>query len=593
IVTVETAALPTMIGLAGLGALVAATAPRWPPRAALGALAFAVLVGGIAVFDRASLVDDAFISLRYADNLLAGDGLVWNAGERVEGITNLGWTLLLAVLGAVLPLSLEQLALFGCIASWLAVIGLVTAISRELHDETASPWLPWAAGLSAVHGFLTSFATTGLETELTAVLLLGGLYAWLRDRPGWASLVWMLAVVVRLDQALFWAIGAVAVALDAWPRRDLRRMGRYLLPLGLLAVVLLAKLAYYGDIMPNTYYAKNAGETYVSYGAFYLAASYVAGHLWVHVPLAVSWVALSRGREQRFAALVGAMGVLWHAYVLKVGGDFMLGRFLVALVPLLLLAGERAWVHAGRRHVAAGIAVGALLLGTARGVTLIPPNTIAMGLADESTVYPVTSWSPVEVRHSNFHAGRAFGRFLHDRGIEFPLATSGIGMLGYYSRMPVIDVLGLTDATIAHRPSRERGRPGHEKRPGPGYLDEREVVLERVKGRDPWDALRVVRLPPPWRSSRQWKLRRYDTALMERWRTEAPEIGFTDFDTYLSEVFLPSLDDRSTEQLEKDLKFLDRFYWDVNGRDGRRLALVAYLARRVPIRRDRNLRRVP
>ena len=40
--------------------------------------------------------DDAFISFRYAENLVEGRGLVFNEGERVEGITNIGWTLWLA-----------------------------------------------------------------------------------------------------------------------------------------------------------------------------------------------------------------------------------------------------------------------------------------------------------------------------------------------------------------------------------------------------------------------------------------------------------------------------------------------------------------
>jgi arabinofuranosyltransferase len=42
------------------------------------------------------LSDDGFISFRYAQNLAEGRGLVYNAGEYVEGYTNLLWTLALA-----------------------------------------------------------------------------------------------------------------------------------------------------------------------------------------------------------------------------------------------------------------------------------------------------------------------------------------------------------------------------------------------------------------------------------------------------------------------------------------------------------------
>ncbi|MEN0062508.1 MAG: hypothetical protein AAGA48_10185 [Myxococcota bacterium] len=580
----ESAAWPVMLVLALFGAGLAATAARWPKALAPVLVGVAGLLGLGFVVQQASLVDDAFISFRHADNLLSGHGLVWNPGERVEGITNLGWTVLLAVGWALLPGSIEHVALIACGLSWLLVGGLLLGLSRTLHDrpDPAGPWVPWAAGLALVHHFLTSFATTGLETEFTAVLLLAGLLAWLRGRPGWASLIWMIGVVVRLDQALFWGMGFVATALEAWPRRDAARMLRYLAPLGLLAVVLLGKLAFYGDIMPNTYYAKSAGQTYVSYGLFYMSASYVAGHLWLLVGPAVAWVALARGDEQRFAALVGAMGVVWHAYVLKVGGDFMLGRFFVVMVPLLLLAAERTFAHLHGRRPALAIALGALLLGSARGVPLVEPRHIQMGLADEGTIYPVVSWSPLVVDHSNFYAGQAFGTHLEQRGIVFPLATSGIGMLGFYSRMPVIDLLGLTDPLVARQPVTQRGRPGHEKHPPPGYLDKRGVVLERSKKRSKWDAVREISLPPPWRSRRRWLLRRYDRALIERWRTEAPELPVADFDRFYREGYLPTVPSLSRDQLTADLSFLDRFYWDVNGRDARLAELVAELEGRSP-----------
>ena len=46
-------------------------------------------------------LDDAFISYRYARNLAAGIGPVMNAGERVEGVSNLPWTALLGLLGRI------------------------------------------------------------------------------------------------------------------------------------------------------------------------------------------------------------------------------------------------------------------------------------------------------------------------------------------------------------------------------------------------------------------------------------------------------------------------------------------------------------
>jgi arabinofuranosyltransferase len=46
------------------------------------------------------LFDDAMISMRYAENLANGHGLVWNIGERVEGYTNPLMVLIMAVFSA-------------------------------------------------------------------------------------------------------------------------------------------------------------------------------------------------------------------------------------------------------------------------------------------------------------------------------------------------------------------------------------------------------------------------------------------------------------------------------------------------------------
>lgn len=77
----------------------------------VAAIGLAALAWGVVLRARAvqAINEDAFISLRYARNLLAGDGLVFNPGaERVEGITNLLWTLLLAGVSRASGIPLPQ-----------------------------------------------------------------------------------------------------------------------------------------------------------------------------------------------------------------------------------------------------------------------------------------------------------------------------------------------------------------------------------------------------------------------------------------------------------------------------------------------------
>ena len=61
------------------------------------------------------LTDDAFISFRYARNLLEGHGLVFNPGERVEGYSNFLWVLELAAVWRALGVPPEDAA------PWLSV----------------------------------------------------------------------------------------------------------------------------------------------------------------------------------------------------------------------------------------------------------------------------------------------------------------------------------------------------------------------------------------------------------------------------------------------------------------------------------------
>ena len=70
-----------------------------PVRLGLLLAAAGLLVGHALVFDFVN--DDAFISFRYADNLVRHGALVFNPGERVEGYTNFLWVLLGAVFEAL------------------------------------------------------------------------------------------------------------------------------------------------------------------------------------------------------------------------------------------------------------------------------------------------------------------------------------------------------------------------------------------------------------------------------------------------------------------------------------------------------------
>ncbi len=448
-----------------------APAPPDPPRVGLWPrLGLAASAVGLGLRHGACPQDDAFISFRYARHLLDGHGLVYNPGERVEGITNLLWTLILAGAmgtGADPVLAAAALGLVGLGAAVL----LAGALGRAAGPGSAAV----AAALVAVDPHTALEAVEGLETAAHMALLAAGALRFCRelDRPGpWAhlgsSLVFSVAALSRPEAPLVPALlhlGALLPGLrrpSAWARALASG-----LPLALTLGLLTGfRLTYYGDPLPNTFYAK-AGGWAVPRGIAYLGG-HAAGHpaLWLLFALALPGALRDRRAWPLLAAVIGQL-----AYVLSVGGDFKpTGRFVMPVLPLMAAVAARPL--AGRRWPAFAVA-GAVLLGGA-----------AAGDAE------VRGWA--EERRANHDARRALGLFLRE---QVPpgtwIAIHSAGAVPYYAGLPTIDMWGLTDRHIARAPAPALGTglAGHE-RADPGYVFSRDPALYL-----PEDRLITVR---PW-----------------------------------------------------------------------------------------------
>ncbi|MEJ7583534.1 MAG: hypothetical protein WKF43_05455 [Acidimicrobiales bacterium] len=112
------------------------------PSRALGAVSWAtpLLVLATAAWQRRWMSDDGFINLRVVAQISAGNGPVFNAGERVEAGTSTLWVALLSLGDLVLPVRLEWIAVFGGIGLTLvglaATMGAATLLWQQLHPDT-------------------------------------------------------------------------------------------------------------------------------------------------------------------------------------------------------------------------------------------------------------------------------------------------------------------------------------------------------------------------------------------------------------------------------------------------------------------------
>ena len=581
---------------------------RWP--LILGAM----VVGYRQVINRASLFDDAFIAFRYSRNFAEGHGLVFNLGERVEGYTNFLWTLILGILHRVTPLEVPQLALvlgLLCFGANLLVVARLGQLLTARRAEDAgqggrSLHLPLAVLLLALHGVYTDYGTSGLETGAASLCVnLGVLWLISRRTASGAAIagaMFIAAALTRPDHGLFYALGGLTLLIDRL--RSLlaaRRGGRtalwraggdvltaYAAPFLVYVVYLVWKFAYYGDIVPNTYYAKSVALAWYPQGRIYAAVFYLGTQAWAPLLLCLVWL-LRRPRHAtacRFRFFFATSFVAYNLYVAKLGGDFMYGRFYVTLVPLYLLAAE-ALIHelarpsapnARRclRWTAVAAALG-LLAASTQAVTMIGPHKIRWRIADEATYHFVKSFHPLSVDHHQEPVGKFFRRVLKDRGLDVVLGTGGPGTVGYHSRLPVIDVRGLTDAYVARQRIDKRTRPGHEKLAPREYLLARGVHLLRTNaGQEEFHPTRWRRMTRVglgrFPGKDPWQLAHYDRELMRRIRKQAPELRFVDFEVWLDR-YIEALPGRREYLVRRDLEWMRGYYFDHN-EDPERLAAI-------------------
>ena len=254
---------------------------------------------------QASLVDDAFISFRYARNLVDGNGLVFNVGERVEGYTNFLWVMLVAALMRITRLDAPVIGLWLCPFFLVSNLTVVYFVGRRLCGPHAPrPYVPIAALVLAFHGAFTSFGTTGMETMAASTFVVAGAGSLLVRSARLSALLpaifFILAALTRPDHGLFYACGGLAVLAIAFQRSSSQRgshdeattttqlhIAKAAIPLLLYAVPFVAyaiyvwwKVDYYGSLLPNTYYAKSADHAYYSQGLTYAATFYLGSH-WV------------------------------------------------------------------------------------------------------------------------------------------------------------------------------------------------------------------------------------------------------------------------------------------------------------------------
>lgn len=393
-------------------------------------------------WQRRWIADDGLIVLRTVRNLLAGNGPVFNQGERVEANTSTAWTYLMYAgswVGG--PLRMEYVALalaltLSVVGVALLMLGAARLYAPSLRGRRAI-MLPAGALVYIALPPSRDFATSGLESGLALAYL--GLLWWMmvcwaqpvRNRPerrefaGALAFVAGFSVLVRPELALMGGLALIMmlVAARTWRRRALIVAAGGALPVAYE----IFRMGYYGLLVPGTALAKDAAGDKWSQGMTYLSNFDAPYLVWVPAvllvllgvllaaarrrpsflrpPLAPNYGRVARAVHSPPAVVAWVLvsGLLQALYWIRQGGDFMHARVLlaplfcllapVAVVPVMVPDGQDYsretgnWVAGAACALWLGIAGWALWAANSPGMGDDATHVTYSGIVDERRFY--------------------------------------------------------------------------------------------------------------------------------------------------------------------------------------------------------------
>jgi hypothetical protein len=410
--------------------------------------------------------------------------MVWNPGERVEGITNPLWTGIMALIH-FLPIGLNQTGLYVQIlgASLLTLnLFLVKKLVEHFSDDLFA--MLSAVAFTAFYAPLNSFGLLGMEVSLLALILTAVVLLIVKNEnrfTPWVYILLAVSTLVRFDMAVSYL---VIFAILFWTQKENRKQ-HLLWGLGLLVLSLggqsIARYGYYGAWLPNTYYLKVEGWNFTLriLRGLYALVQFAYFHNWVLFLLPLTIFIYRRDWKVTLLVLLLAGQI---AYSIYVGGDAWenhggANRYIIIAMPLYFIGFSWALVEWLKR--------------AASTVNLKQPLFLEYGWRAIFLVLFVFSlltfnallgdWKSIErwdlARRPDYVAG-------NDRNLKIAIALEqvtkpgasiaviGAGTIPYL--LPdryAIDILGKADPYIAHQnvrtpmgiPDIPNMRPGHMK----------------------------------------------------------------------------------------------------------------------------------
>lgn len=399
--------------------------------------------------------DDSFITFRYIKNFAAGNGLVWNIGERVEGYTTFLWTVLLAI-PAKLGLDLITTSQFVGMVFGLGTLVLLYVLSSTISEERRPIGFASIAVLMlAVNSSVAYWTVSGMETAMFMFLTVLSVWLFLQERASSKRfavhpIAFALLSLTRPEGMYLFGLTILYAGAEVFfsggqdKKAAISRIARwcviYAVPVGLF---MGWRLSYYGYLFPNTYYAKaGLSQEYFKSGIEYFVM-FAKHYLFWGALLLLPALSLYRRKWSSPLVYLAFLTVTYTAYIITVGGDVLPAhRFFIPILPLIYLLVQEGFYELYKVLRDRGL-VGRLAPLAAALIVSYYTYSLAYD-------YVRQYWS---LEQGLVGGMTGVGEWLKKNSTpETVIAASTIGAVGYYSEVTLIDMLGLTDETIAHHP---------------------------------------------------------------------------------------------------------------------------------------------
>ncbi|MGB7539007.1 MAG: hypothetical protein WBM17_10740 [Anaerolineales bacterium] len=418
----------------------------------------AVLIAALAVTARLvpgpRTIDDAYITFRYARNLLQGNGPVFNPGQ--------------AVLGTTTPLYMGTLAAaalpFGAAAAPFPEIALViNALADALTclllirigSTLRTPGAGWAAAvLWAVSPMSVTFAVGGLETSVYILLLVSVLYFRLQGKLIGMSILAGLAFLTRPDALILAALIFLELAVTGLRRQGVRAglgaLVRAALPFLLIAGAWSAfAFIYYGTLLPHSMLAKSVayrldpgsgmirliqhyGTPFFEHLTFGTAALIVTAPLY----LFLSIVGIRRAEIMRPGAGAAAgLAYPWVYFVVFSAANPLIFRwYLAPPTPFLFLT-----IFLGVAALVKGLRAGE---GRVRNIVFagLAACALALSLREWKPAGPAPGMAYIQLELQYRAVAEDLKRWIRP---GYTVAAGDVGVLGYFLDAAILDTVGL------------------------------------------------------------------------------------------------------------------------------------------------------